>query len=283
MISDVTYELALTIPEAQAVPIAGVTTIRFTLKDASAPLVLDFETDREHVKSVDANGRPAAFTYINGHIVIGPASLVTGTNALRIVFNAGDASLNRSADFMYTLFVPARARLAFPVFDQPDMKGRWTVTLDHPAKWLSAANGAEAERTVKGDRSVVRFAETQPLPTYLVAFICGDFKMETATRDGRTLRMLHRENDAAKVARNRDTIFDLHARALEFLEKYTSIPYAFGKFDVVLIPSFQFGGMEHAGKILYNASGLMLDESATQNQLLGRASVISHEDRKSVV
>ena len=134
MISDVTYELALTIPEAQAAPIAGVTTIRFVLKGASGPLVLDFETDREHVKSVDANGRPAAFTYINGHIVIGPASLVTGANALRIVFNAGDASLNRSADFMYTLFVPARARLAFPVFDQPDLKGRWTVTLDHPAK-----------------------------------------------------------------------------------------------------------------------------------------------------
>ncbi|MDP2391128.1 MAG: M1 family aminopeptidase, partial [Acidobacteriota bacterium] len=43
------------------------------------------------------------------------------------------------------------------------------------------------------------------------------------------------------------------------------------------IPAFQFGGMEHAGKILYNASGLMLDESATQNQLLGRASVIAHE------
>ena len=35
--------------------------------------------------------------------------------------------------------------------------------------------------------------------------------------------------------------------------------------------------MEHAGKILYNASGLLLDESATQNQMLGRASVIAHE------
>ena len=56
-----------------------------------------------------------------------------------------------------------------------------------------------------------------------------------------------------------------------------AIPYPFGKFDFVAIPAFQFGGMEHAGKILYNASGLMLDESATQNQLLGRASVISHE------
>ena len=55
------------------------------------------------------------------------------------------------------------------------------------------------------------------------------------------------------------------------------IPYPFGKFDFVLIPSFQFGGMEHAGAIYYNASGLLLDESATQNQLLGRANMISHE------
>jgi aminopeptidase N len=45
----------------------------------------------------------------------------------------------------------------------------------------------------------------------------------------------------------------------------------------VLIPSFQFGGMEHAGAILYNASGLLLDESATQDQQLARANVISHE------
>jgi aminopeptidase N len=35
--------------------------------------------------------------------------------------------------------------------------------------------------------------------------------------------------------------------------------------------------MEHAGAILYNASGLMLDDSATQNQRLNRANVISHE------
>ena len=123
----------------------------------------------------------------------------------------------------------------------------------------------------------MKFAQTEPLPTYLVAFIAGDFKIETAERNGRTFRMFHRETDAAKVARNRDAIFDLHARALEFLERYTAIPYPFGKFDFVAIPAFQFGGMEHAGKILYNASGLMLDESATQNQLLGRASVIAHE------
>ena len=95
--------------------------------------------------------------------------------------------------------------------------------------------------------------------------------------------MFHRETDAAKVARNRDAIFDLHAAALAWLEQYTGIPYPFGKFDFVLVPAFQFGGMEHPGAIFYNASGLLLDETATQNQLLGRASVIAHETCAHVV
>jgi len=307
-ISGLRYELALSIPDSLSSPLTGAIVVRFQLKDASSPLVLDFETSREHVKSIAANGKPSAFNYVNGHIVVPATALVEGENVIRIEFNAGDASLNRSVDFLYTLFVPARARLAFPVFDQPDLKGRWTLTLEHPARWQSAANGAELSRVAKteftsagargsfgaehgcpsgpcgppnlsttGDRVTVTFAETEPLPTYLVAFIAGDFKIETAVRNGRAFRMFHRETDAAKVARNREEIFDLHARALAFLERYTAIPYAFGKFDFVAIPTFQFGGMEHAGKILYNAPGLLLDESATQNQLLGRASVIAHE------
>ena len=63
-------------------------------------------------------------------------------------------------------------------------------------------------------------------------------------------------------------IFDLHASALAWLEQYTGIPYPFGKFDFLLVPSFQFGGMEHPGSIFYNASALLLDPSATQNQKL---------------
>ncbi len=276
-VSDLRYELSLSIPATLASPLTGSATLRFTLKDPSQPLVLDFETSPEHVRSVEANDRAAAFTYVNGHIVVPSAALVAGGNSVRIVFDAGDASLNRSADFLYTLFVPARARLAVPVFDQPDLKGRWSVTLEHPASWQSAANGAELERTTAGDRTRVRFAETNPLPTYLVAFICGDFRIETAVRGGRTFRMFHRESDVAKVARNKDAIFDLHARALEYLERYTDIPYPFGKFDFALIPAFQFGGMEHAGNVFYSAPGLMLDESATQDDMLGRASTIAHE------
>jgi aminopeptidase N len=311
------YELTFVIPEDRKEAIRASEVLRFTLKSPER-VVLDFAQPRDRVLAVRAGGRPVEVAFVEDHVVIPASATKAGENTVAIEFIAGEDSLNRNDEFLYSLFVPARARLAFPCFDQPDLKGRYTLTLDIPSAWQVVANGAERERRDTGDRlravgasasaeasadrrslvrrrsaslaaarlnderaeagrTRVRFAQTERLPTYLFSFAAGRFSVETADRNGRTFRMFHRETDAAKVARNRDAIFDLHARALAWLEDYTGIRYPFGKFDFVLIPSFQFGGMEHAGAILYNAAGLMLDESATQNQLLGRASTIAHE------
>src|SRR4029079_9572332 len=123
---------------------------------------------------------------------------------------------------------------------QPDLKARYTLELTIPVDWQAVANGAETSREASGHGSHVRFAKPQPIPTYLFAFAAGKFQIETAERSGRTFRMFHRETDAKKVARNREAMFDLHAAALAWLEQYTGIPYQFGKFDFVLVPSFQF-------------------------------------------
>ena len=277
-IRDVRYDVVLRIPGDRVRPVEGRVVVRFTLR-APTDVVLDFAQAAERVRAVRSGDREVPFTARNGHIVVAADVTRAGENAIAVEFVAGDEALNRGEDFLYTLFVPSRAQLAFPCFDQPDLKARYTLTLTLPASWQVAANAAESAEPRAEEPGTVtrRFAETKPLPTYLFAFAAGRFSVETATRNGREMRMLHRETDAAKVARNKEQIFDLHATALAWLEDYTGIPYPFGKFDFVLIPSFQFGGMEHAGAILYNAAGLMLDASATQNQLLGRASVIAHE------
>ena len=276
-IHDVRYDLAFDIPEQPSQPIGGREIVRFSLDDRSRPVVLDFEPGRESLTSVSVRGKPIAVDVVNGHIVIGKDVLEKGENSLEIVFRAGDASLNRNPDFIYALFVPARAHLAFPCFDQPDLKARYTLELTAPSAWQAVANGPELKRQRIGDRIRIQYAETKPIPTYLFTFATGRFEVESAERSGRTFHMFHRETDRKKVERNRDGIFDLHAKAIAWLEDYTQIPYPFGKFDFVLIPSFQFGGMEHPGAIYYNASSIMLDESATENQRLGRASAIAHE------
>jgi aminopeptidase N len=276
-VSDLRYEATFKIPGRRDEPVQGRVEVTFELADPTQPLALDFAQPTDHLKKVTANAHDLPARVQNGHVVIPPRALVKGRNSVELQFTAGDEALNRNEDFLYTLFVPARASLALPCFDQPDLKGRWRLTLEIPAGWTAVSNGKEVGRTNTPAVTSVLFDETPPLPTYLVAFAAGKFAIETAERNGRAIRMFHRENDAAKVARNRDAVFDLHARALSWLEEYTGIPYPFGKFDVVLVPSFQFGGMEHAGAIYYNASGLLLDETATQNQMLGRANLIAHE------
>ena len=271
-VRDLRFELHFTVPPDRREPVRGRAVARLTLK-APHRLVFDFAQPPDRVARVTVNGRERRPDFVAGHVVVPADATVAGSNEIAFEFTAGDDALNRNDEFLYTLFVPARAQLTFPCFDQPDVKARYTLSLDVPEGWVAVANGEERHR----DGGRIQFAETAPLPTYLFSFVAGRFSVETATRNGRPLRMFHRETDAAKVARNRDAIFDLHSRALAWLEDYTAISYPFGKFDFVLIPSFQFGGMEHAGAILYNQSGLMLDESATQNQLLERASVIAHE------
>ena len=276
-LSDIRYDLTFAIPASASEPIAGTVAVHFALKDSGRPVVLDFAPGADHITSVTVAGRAASYRAANGHIVIAPRALAAGENVVEIAFRAGDAALNRNPDFLYSLFVPARAHLTFPCFDQPDLKARFTLALTAPGGWEAISNGAETARETAGDQLRVRFAETQPISTYLFAFAAGRFQIETAERNGRTFRMFHRETDAAKVARNREAAFDLHASALRWLEDYTGIPYPFGKFEFLLVPSFQFSGMEHPGAVYYNAASILLDESATENQVLNRASVIAHE------
>lgn len=278
-LDDLRYELAFEIPEAVEEPVHGRLRAQFLLRDASRPLVLDFAppVKQRAIETLISNGSPVEAQHVNGHIVISDADLREGPNVIEIAFRAGEAALHRSPDFLYTLLVPALARTVFPVFDQPDLKARYRLELELPPDWIAVSNSDEESRENLPGRARIRFRETRPLPSYLFAFAAGRFRVEEARRGGRRLRMFHRETDAPRVERNRDSAFDLHARALEWLEEYTGLPYPFGKFDFVLIPAFQFAGMEHPGAVYYRDSDILLEPAATEGQRLRRAGLIAHE------
>ncbi|MDH3497387.1 MAG: M1 family aminopeptidase [Gemmatimonadota bacterium] len=276
-LDDVRYDVSLTIPASRDEPVTGTARIAFRLRDAKSPVVLDFVNPRTRVQAVRVGGVPVAVRTTDDHLVMATSDLRPGANAIALDFTAGDESLNRNPEFLYTLFVPDRARFAFPLFDQPDVKARYTLTLRVPIGWTAVANGATVATDTAAGAVTFRFAETEPISSYLFAFAAGRFQIEEAERDGRRYRLFHRETDGTKVTRNRDAIFDLHHAALTWLEEYTGIPYPFGKFDFVAVPAFQYNGMEHPGAVYYRASTLFLEPTATQAELLGRASVIAHE------
>ncbi|REA63770.1 peptidase M1 [Dyadobacter luteus] len=276
-ISGIEYTLELDIPKVKSEAIKGKEIVSFALTDISKPVVLDFTADSSHLLSVKIKGEEADYQFENGHIVLAESSLQKGRNEIEINFVAGDMSLNRSDDYLYTLFVPDRASSCFPLFDQPNLKAVYTFSLKTPAEWEAVANGALLNQTTEGKKKVYHFAKTQPISSYLFAFAAGKFFKTTETVKGREMTMYYRETDAGKVAKNRTEVFRLHAESLAWLEDYTSIKYPFDKFDFALIPSFQYGGMEHPGAVFYNESALFLDENASVNKKMARASVIAHE------
>jgi aminopeptidase N len=276
-IDSIHYAVELDIPAQKSQAIKGKQIITFNLNSLDSALILDFSMDSAHVLSVKKEGERINYMFVNEHIIINPDQLVKGKNKLEIVFTAGDLSLNRNEEYLYTLFVPDRASTCFPLFDQPNLKASYTLTLKTPVSWEAVSNGMLKEKTTSGEQNIYHFEKTKPISSYLFAFAAGKFFKATKTIGGRAMTMYYRETDTAKVKRNSDEVFSLHAKSVAWLEEYTAIKYPFGKFDFVLIPSFQYGGMEHPGSIFYNESSLFLDENAPVNRKLARASVIAHE------
>ncbi|WP_299320355.1 M1 family aminopeptidase [uncultured Maribacter sp.] len=277
LISNVHYNLSFNIPKEQEAPIASKLLLEFNLTQLQEPVYLDFKEETSKIKSVSINEADVAILHKNEHIVLHEDYLVKGNNTIIIEFDAGELSLNRNEDYLYTLLVPDRARTLFPCFDQPNIKGMYTLNITAPNDWKVLCGSKEVKQTQKGEYTQHNFSASDQMSTYLFSFVAGKFESVTQKPANMDMTMLYRETDTTKIKYSLDSIFNLHQQSLSFLEKYTAYPFPFQKMDFAAIPGFQYGGMEHVGAIQYRESSLFLDESATANRKLSRAKLIAHE------
>lgn len=268
-VSDLRYKLEFDLTSKN---LASSATVSFLLEEP-CDVIFDFTGKTD---SVSVNGKNVENAVLPEHIFIPAEYTMSGMNVVDIGFEAGNGSMNIRDGYLYTLLVPDRARTLFPCMDQPDLKGRFMLKLIVPSDWTAVSNSAVMTEDFSDSGKAVSFMETKPLSTYLFSFVAGEFQKVTMESDGRQVSMYHRETDPVKVAECPD-IMSLVFSALSFMEEYTGIEYPFGKYDFVVIPDFQYGGMEHAGATLYNDRRIFLGSSPTTTELLDRQSLISHE------
>lgn len=262
-ISNVVYDLTFNIPSDPNQRVTGKAVIRFDLK-VREDLVLDFQGDFDgtcyYFTGKKENKRRAAEAfYQNEHIIIPMKALKEGKNKIELSFTSLDKALNRNEDYMYTIFVPDLARSVFPCFDQPDLRAVFVTTLNVPNGW----------KTMTSDNIC-------QLPTYLYSFVAGNFNEKTGSREGKPIRALYRETDPDKVAQL-DKVFDEVGQSVKWMEGYTSIACPFQEYGLVILPNYQFGGMEHPGAIQLSDRRVFLEKNATQEDELARMELIAHE------
>lgn len=274
-IKELRYGLRFDIPEQRDEAIEAEACIRFMLEQRQE-VVLDFRERAELLHEVKVNGEVCDYDFANEHIIIPRQATRKGENVVEITFTAGEQSLNRNEEYLYTLLVPDRARTVFPCFEQPNLKAEFTLQLEVPAGWEAVSNTEVEVETMDEGRKHILFRPTEPLSTYLFSFVAGKLDKAEYHDGSRVITAYHREVDAKRVAQL-DVIFEQVAASLHWLEEYTGIPYPFAKYSLIILPGFQYGGMEHTGATLYNDTRMFLSEHPTLDEELSRTELIAHE------
>ena len=223
------YEVTLTVVPGEA--------------KASGEIAIDVELERPHpVLWLNADEVVVSRASVNAAAtkitILPPAdqflglafepALPAGKHRLTLVFEApqvrnatrGIFTLQSGgAWYSMTQFEALSARRAYPCFDEPSFKVPWRLTLRVPRELVAVSNTPVVSETDGGSgMKAVRFAETRPLPSYLIAFAVGPWQMVDLGRFGTNPTSMRivvprgRTADAAFASRAYPQIFErLHS------------------------------------------------------------------------
>jgi aminopeptidase N len=281
-ISDVRYHLSFALA-SKAPTTNGEEELRFKLRTLQ-PVLLDFRDGR--LLGASANGAVLSLKSENGHLQLPADRMRVGENTVRMRFAVPIAAAGKPltrfedhddhSEYVYSLFVPMDASMAFPCFDQPDLKGRFTLELTVPDAWTAVSNTAIASVTATGaEQRRTRFVETPPISTYLFAFAAGPFRKLAASPGMPELYVRQSKFDRARA--EAPEVQQIAARGMQYLSNFFARPFPFPKYDMVLIPGLAYGGMEHAGATFLREESVLFRTAPTHSDLLNRDILVLHE------
>ena len=183
----VSYRAALTLDPPQT-SFAGDIRIKINIKVATQTIWLNASAiDVISAKLIRGGTNITAEAQKSGHDFLGfhfAKPLQPGAAELGIAYraqvqmhgSAGVFSMQQDGNqFLFTQFESTDARDAFPCFDEPSYKVPWQLTLTIPANDDAVSNTDPGSTEPHGTQKTLRFNETKPLPSYLVAFAVGKF------------------------------------------------------------------------------------------------------------
>lgn len=171
--------------------------------------------------------------------------------------------------YVYTQCEAILARTLLPCQDTPSVKCPYSISVTLPAPLVAACSGTPPEgvenpRVEANGDLTYRYIQKLPIPTYLIAIVAG--ALEKAPIGPRSSAW----TEKAWIER---AVHEFSADTEAFIqagEKLTRIPYTWGVYDVVVLPSaFPFGGMENP-QLTFLSSSLLAGDRSLVN-------VVAHE------
>ena len=176
--------------------------------------------------------------------------------------------------YAYTQFEPTDARKAFPCFDEPSFKIPFQLNITARENHEVVSNTPVRSESRRDGWKKLEFGVTKPLPTYLLAIAVGamdSIEIPNLPVPGRVYTIKGMSGLAAYAA-------GMVAPILEEQQAYFAMAYPYEKLDLIAIPEYWPGAMEHPGAITFKDSIILFDsKTVSASQRRDAAQTIAHE------
>ena len=185
---------------------------------------------------------------------------------------------NNETKFMgVTQFAPIGARSTFPCFDEPLFRSVFQVTIilnsNEPKITAFSNMPTKSVTTTKHGQRVFKFLPSPNMPSYLAAFVVGEFE----TIEKFDLNTKFRVITTPGLKEQGKFALDTAVNVTRWLNNYFNIPYHLPKMDLVAIPDFHFGAMENWGLITFRTLKLLRNANTQQSDVEDIVSIVAHE------
>ena len=267
------YDVAVTYDPAVD-SIAGSVTLMIQITADRSEFTLD--SLGPDVSSVQIDGVDVAFAQEPPELRITPAAALSAgdTIEVRVDYTVSPQSSTSSvglptgwihtSDGSWVLNEPDGARTWLPSNDHPIDKATWTVAVTVPAGTAAVANGALVSSTESESGSTWVWREDDPMSTYLVLLVTGDYELVEGTGpNGLPLLSTVLRSDRAVMAPFLDSIDD----QIDFFDDLFG-PFPLDRYGIAMIDSVGGLAMETQGRSFFSRDDFSTGDLGYLQELL---------------